>query len=745
MADFPYRGQEPYGDLVKAYVDSGDAGAVTAAVATAVAQVETETATSGSNIDNSLKARYDQRYDMPTVILRGPGIDLTGATDSTTAVQAKINAALAYGARIRAVDGATYQVSALTAVNAVGLAIEGNGVTFVGTDDSQRVFTFTNCTGLALRGSVTVKHLNHATRTTGYGVFVNGGDDITINGWTVRQVSAAGILVGNGATRVRIAQTIVRDNLADGIHVTGGSTDVTVVGNVLTTTGDDAIAVVSYDGDAAGPVKRVTITGNTVYQSNARGITCVGGEGVTITGNTVVATNASGIYVAQEDTYATRAVKNVTVVGNTVVDANTYNSPATTQPSIYVTGGNATKPVTNVMVANNTIKGGAGRGINVATTVYGAVDQVTVTGNHITGNLSGSAIELSYIPIAFVHGNASEFSYGNGVYADSHCGAVGLVSNRVYYPNQGNASGIYAVYNGSATGMTGPNYIIADTSKTTLLGVGGQAYTNGTGAVGFSTNLSANQIQAGATSRAFLAAVGFYVAGVAQQYSWGTGANIGADPIDTGLARDAAGVVRVTDGSTGTGTLKAAKVTGANGGSYLTAAKIKTGEYVTPQGLGSNAFTATIANNTATFVPIDIPVGFTADRIGLNITGAGAGAGPVIRLGIFDSGTDGRPGALLVDGGTIDASTTGNKTVTISQALPAGRVWVCAVAQASATTAPTVSVLRGAMPGVAWIGSAPVTNGGAAFQATGTSGALASNPTLTGTAGDAPLLYVRSA
>ena len=59
----------------------------------------------------------------------------------------------------------------------------------------------------------------------------------------------------------------------------------------------------------------------------------------------------------------------------------------------------------------------------------------------------------------------------------------------------------------------------------------------------------------------------------------------------------------------------------------------------------------------------------------------------VIRLGVYghDTSTD-RPGALIVDGGTIDASTTGLKTVTIGASIPLGIVWIGGVAQTASST-----------------------------------------------------------
>lgn len=89
------------------------------------------------------------------------------------------------------------------------------------------------------------------------------------------------------------------------------------------------------------------------------------------------------------------------------------------------------------------------------------------------------------------------------------------------------------------------------------------------------------------------------------------------------------------------------------------------------------------------FTPIDVGKSFTMDRIGCGIT-LGA-ASSVIRLGIYRSGANGFPDALLLDAGTVDSSTTGNKELTISQAVPAGRFWLAAVAQGGTPTCNVVT------------------------------------------------------
>lgn len=82
----------------------------------------------------------------------------------------------------------------------------------------------------------------------------------------------------------------------------------------------------------------------------------------------------------------------------------------------------------------------------------------------------------------------------------------------------------------------------------------------------------------------------------------------------------------------------------------------------------------------------------TLDRIGVAVTtAAGAGGGGVVRLGIYSDDGTGRPGTLILDAGTVDATTTGVKEITISQAVTRGVYWLVAVPQVDGCALRTVS------------------------------------------------------
>jgi hypothetical protein len=71
-------------------------------------------------------------------------------------------------------------------------------------------------------------------------------------------------------------------------------------------------------------------------------------------------------------------------------------------------------------------------------------------------------------------------------------------------------------------------------------------------------------------------------------------------------------------------------------------------------------------------IPFLVPKTITVDRIGINVTTLVASG--LIRLGIYND-SNGEPGSRLLDAGAVDTSTTGVKSVTISQQLVGGSLY----------------------------------------------------------------------
>lgn len=167
--------------------------------------------------------------------------------------------------------------------------------------------------------------------------------------------------------------------------------------------------------------------------------------------------------------------------------------------------------------------------------------------------------------------------------------------------------------------------------------------------------------------------------------------------------------------------------------------KVTANNYRQPR--GSSGTTRTMTQNTEFCVPLDVPAGTVLDRIGINVTTSAASG--VVRLGVR-ADASGYPGALLVDAGTIDASTTGTKELTISATTTGIRVWLCAVGQGAS------GIVCTGVNGPVWPVEATTlasAAGGvqAAYAQTGITGALGSFGAGNGTAGIAPLVVARTA
>ncbi len=105
------------------------------------------------------------------------------------------------------------------------------------------------------------------------------------------------------------------------------------------------------------------------------------------------------------------------------------------------------------------------------------------------------------------------------------------------------------------------------------------------------------------------------------------------------------------------------------------------------QQCSSSANSSTINVNSAYAVPLWIPKATTADRIGLYINVAGS-TGAAYRLGIYNDNGSWWPGSLLVDGGTVAATSVAYVENTISASLAsAGLYWLVAKCEGVFTNA----------------------------------------------------------
>jgi len=99
--------------------------------------------------------------------------------------------------------------------------------------------------------------------------------------------------------------------------------------------------------------------------------------------------------------------------------------------------------------------------------------------------------------------------------------------------------------------------------------------------------------------------------------------------------------------------------------------------YTMPMTATNLSATATPAANSLNAHPLVVARGVTLDTIAIKVTTA---AGTLARLGIYNDDGNLYPSSLVLDAGTVSTTTTGVKTITISQSLAKGLYWLAILA-----------------------------------------------------------------
>ena len=99
--------------------------------------------------------------------------------------------------------------------------------------------------------------------------------------------------------------------------------------------------------------------------------------------------------------------------------------------------------------------------------------------------------------------------------------------------------------------------------------------------------------------------------------------------------------------------------------------------------LGGAVGTYGITVDKINYFPIIVQSSITLDALVLNV--ATLTVGGLLRMGIYNADRDWQPTSLVVGTGTIDASTTGIKTVSVTNTLSPGRYLMAMTANASIT------------------------------------------------------------
>jgi hypothetical protein len=235
------------------------------------------------------------------------------------------------------------------------------------------------------------------------GIWVGGDNgaspfvhDVLVVGNDVAQ-SASAHLFGFAEDGAIWAFNSAHDGYADAFHHTGGSRFCQVVGNRAQTAadrGDDLYAFVSYqdDGDV---VHHCACIANWGRDGAARGLSVVGGGFIVFDHNDIDRTQWAGVYLAQENSYRTYGVFDLTVSRNQIAHANQNGShdgllvyaDAPGESHDSVSFGSVSNRVRRISVRENVISdtsAGIGNGFGIE--IRSGIDTGEVTGNVLSGN-----------------------------------------------------------------------------------------------------------------------------------------------------------------------------------------------------------------------------------------------------------------------------------------------------------------------------------------------------------------------
>jgi hypothetical protein len=338
------------------------------------------------------------------------GAKCDGTTDDSTALQTWLN----HGGQLALPAGEVCAHTKVLTASVAGTTVTGSGELLATAEATSAVEVKANQVTVngprvALRSST--------KRWTAYeqmGLVVFGSGD-TVSHVTVQGSAAAG-LMASGASDFTFTDDTARNTRADGVTVTYGSHNGTVTDPTTVDTGDDGVSIVSYEYDPT--VHDVTVTGASVTDSAARGLSIVGGTGITERDFTVDGTSAAGLYVADEPSYDTWAPIDVTIASGSITDANT--STSTDHGAVLVYSGQSDGAPTNVAMSGLTVTG-------TRTSASGNVRIVQDSGAKTPTGITFTDFDIIGGPSSAYQGNVPQSSYE----------IRGWTVNGQPYPNRG--------------------------------------------------------------------------------------------------------------------------------------------------------------------------------------------------------------------------------------------------------------------------------------------------------------------
>ena len=311
-----------------------------------------------------------------------------GRTDDTAALTRAL-AALPSGGTLTFPAGKVFPHADVLIVTASGATLSGGGTllaTAEGTSALQLMADAVRVSGLTLAVASTTHRWSAPDQ---HRLFLGPQSGLAIDGVVVTGSAAAGVF-SYGAQHFTLDRVQVRDTRADGIHMTNGSAYGTVSGPQVSRSGDDGVAVVSYESDGK-PCHDITVSSPVIRTTTGgRGLSVVGGHDVSYRDIDVDRSAAAGVYLACEgDPYNTFPTQRVMVTGGRITHANTDAS--IDHGAVLAYSGRSGGDVTTLTVSHLSISGTrstASRQIGAVSDSGGGLSDVTFSDLTLAGSPS---------------------------------------------------------------------------------------------------------------------------------------------------------------------------------------------------------------------------------------------------------------------------------------------------------------------------------------------------------------------
>lgn len=277
-----------------------------------------------------------------------------GQTDDAAALQRALDA-LVPGQELALEAGRVYRHDTVLVVRSEGARMVGPGTLLAGVEERSALQVAADDVELADLTLATATPSRRWSSSDQHRLVLRSSTGVKVRRVVVEDAAAAGIFVA-GARDFLLEDVQVTGSRADGIHLTRGSTDGVVRRPVVRRSGDDGVAVVSYDSDPAS-TERITIESPRVHETTwGRGVTVVGGRDIVYRDVLVEGSSAAAVYVATEgDPYFTRDVANVQVLGAVLRGAN--HNPRVDHGAVLVVNGREGGSIRDVLVEGVVIEG----------------------------------------------------------------------------------------------------------------------------------------------------------------------------------------------------------------------------------------------------------------------------------------------------------------------------------------------------------------------------------------------------